>query len=138
MRYMVQLYFLVLFITESCCFCILESSRARLLNSKFASTENSSNYRQEKLKADALELLDCLTSSSDENDPSYSLEKDIRRDNLLRANDYHDLKMALKSRGLRTSGDKLEMITRLLVNIVDPSINYSEMYVTHDENNNFG
>jgi hypothetical protein len=42
-------------------------------------------------------------------------------------NDYQSLKLELRSRGLPTSGDKTEMITRLLLNIIDPSINYNEM-----------
>eukprot|EP01041_Mallomonas_annulata_P003589 gene3589-7133_t len=81
----------------------------------------------ESIRMDALSLLDCLTSTKDEDDPTYDVMKDIRRDNLLQSNDYQDLKLELRARGLRTSGDKLEMITRLLLHIIDPSINYNEM-----------
>jgi hypothetical protein len=74
-----------------------------------------------------MELLDCLTSPVDDSDPQYSFEKDMRRDSLLAANDYTVLKAALRRKGLRTSGDKVEMITRLLLHDVDPSIQYDEM-----------
>ena len=82
------------------------------------------------VKREALMLLDCLTSCKDPDDPEYDVEKDVRRDELLLANDYNDLKNDLRSRGLRTSGDKLEMITRLLLHIIDPSIKFDEMYVS--------
>lgn len=78
-------------------------------------------------KKQALELLDCLTSPTNTEDPQYDVEKDIRRDNLLLSNDYHDLKLELKERGLRTGGDKLEMITRLLLHIIDPNLDYNKM-----------
>lgn len=81
------------------------------------------------VKREALLLLDCLTSSKDPDDPEYDVEKDMRRDELLLANDYNDLKNDLRFRGLRTSGDKLEMITRLLLHIIDPSIKFDEMLV---------
>ena len=73
------------------------------------------------------ELLDCLTATKDEDSPEYSLEKDMRRDRLLAENDYSDLKMELKSRGLSPSGDKQEMMIRLLLSILDPSINFREL-----------
>jgi hypothetical protein len=81
------------------------------------------------VKREALLLLDCLTSPRDPEDMQYDVEKDIRRDNLLLANDYNALKTELRSRDLRTSGDKLEMITRLLLHIVDPTINFDETLV---------
>ena len=81
------------------------------------------------VKREALILLDCLTSSKDPDDPEYDVEKDMRRDELLLANDYNDLKNDLRFRGLRTAGDKLEMITRLLLHIIDPSIKFDEMLV---------
>ena len=62
-----------------------------------------------------------------ENDPDYDFEKDMRRNDLLMANDYMDLKIALRAKGLKTSGDKLEMIARLLLNQIDPSIKYDEL-----------
>lgn len=79
------------------------------------------------LKKQALDLLDCLTCPHNEEDPEYDVERDIRRDNLLAENDYLDLKVELRRRGLRSSGDKLEMITRLLLHVIDPNINYNEM-----------
>lgn len=75
----------------------------------------------------ALELLDCLTCPKDPSDPQYDIEKDYRRDNLLATNDYNQLKVELRSRGLRTSGDKPEMIMRLLLSIIDPSVNFNEV-----------
>jgi hypothetical protein len=50
-----------------------------------------------------------------------------RRDKILADNDYMDLKVELRSRGLKTTGDKLEMITRLLLHIIDPTIKYNDM-----------
>jgi hypothetical protein len=79
------------------------------------------------LKTNALALLDCLTSPKDPDDPLYDVEKDIRRDNLMLTNDYTELKSVLRAKGLRTSGDKLEMITRLLLDVIDPSIKYDEL-----------
>ena len=72
----------------------------------------------------ALELLDCLTSPLDEDDPEYDVFKDMRRQNLLQTNDYYKLKLELKGRGLRTNGDILEMMIRLLLHTVDPSLSY--------------
>ena len=60
-------------------------------------------------------------------DPDYDVEKDVRRDNLLLTNDYHDLKLELKDRGLSTSGDKISMMTRLLLNIIDPALDYNKL-----------
>ena len=81
----------------------------------------------ENLKKDALEILDCLTAPKDTDDPQYDVQKDIRRDEILRLNDYEDLKFYLREKGLRSSGDKIEMITRLLLNVVDPSINFDQL-----------
>jgi hypothetical protein len=91
------------------------------------SNDASQHTRDEKKHA--LELLDCITSPFDPDDPKYDVEKDVRRDELLRTNDYQELKLELKERGLRTSGDKLEMIIRLLLHVVDPSIDEKKMYV---------
>jgi hypothetical protein len=85
-------------------------------------SESEMDYR-----TDALEMLDCLTCLKDEDDPAYDVEKDIQRDELLINTDYTDLKVELRARGLRTTGDKLEMMVRLLLHIIDPSINYAEM-----------
>lgn len=95
--------------------------------SAVARFRDSSNVVDDQRKKEALHILDCLTSPKDEDDPQYDVAKDIRRDNLLLANDYADLKIALRRKGLRTSGDKLEMITRLLLDVIDPSIKYEEM-----------
>ena len=95
----------------------------------------------EELKKEALELLDCLTSPKSNEDPLYDVEKDVRRDELLAQNDYQELKVQLRARGLRTTGDKLEMITRLLFHIVDPTMKLNQMtgrepnlqYVTEED-----
>jgi hypothetical protein len=80
-----------------------------------------------QLRKDALELLDCLTSPKDMDDPGYDVAKDMRRDEVLLNNDHSALKIELRSRGLRQNGDKMEMIARLLLHIIDPTINYSQM-----------
>lgn len=80
-----------------------------------------------QMRKDALELLDCITSPKDEDDPGYDIVKDMRRDEVLLMNDHSALKVELRARGLRQSGDKMEMIARLLLHIIDPSINYSQM-----------
>ncbi len=80
-------------------------------------------------KKEALDILDCLTSSNDPEDPSYDVQKDIRRDELLLANGYENLKHQLRAYDLPTSGDKLEMITRLLVHIIEPTISYDQRYL---------
>ena len=86
----------------------------------------SQNDPEYEKKMAALELLDVLTSTDDEDDPTYDVNKDIRRDNLLMNNDYHDLKIQLRKKGLKTGGDKEEMIARLLLHTIDPTINYME------------
>eukprot|EP00600_Ochromonadales_sp_CCMP1393_P005537 CAMPEP_0174965056 /NCGR_PEP_ID=MMETSP0004_2-20121128/6229_1 /TAXON_ID=420556 /ORGANISM="Ochromonas sp., Strain CCMP1393" /LENGTH=203 /DNA_ID=CAMNT_0016213861 /DNA_START=99 /DNA_END=706 /DNA_ORIENTATION=+ len=92
-----------------------------------STTGEGSQHQSESVKRQALTLLDCLTSPRDPDDIEYDVEKDIiRRDNLLLENDYYELKLELRTRGLRTSGDKLEMITRLLLHIVDPTIKFDE------------
>jgi hypothetical protein len=77
-------------------------------------------------KIAALDLLDVLTCTDNEDDPEYDVSKDIRRDKLLMNNDYHDLKIQLRKKGLRTGGDKEEMIARLLLHVIDPSVDYME------------
>ena len=89
--------------------------------------DDTKDAADEQMKKDALELLDCLTSPKNNNDPQYDLEKDVRRDELLAQNDYQELKVQLRARGLRTTGDKLEMITRLLLHIIDPAVNFNQM-----------
>ena len=84
-------------------------------------------FGDEKDKKIALGLLDCLTSPKNKDDPTYDVYKDLKRDNLISSIDYYELKMELKARGLRTTGDKLEMMTRILVHIIDPSIDYKEL-----------
>jgi hypothetical protein len=74
----------------------------------------------------ALEFLDCLTSPKDSNDPEYDYEKDARRSQLLSSTDYSELKVELRARGLDTSGDKMEMMLRLLVHIIDPTMNIED------------
>ena len=83
--------------------------------------------RDQELKKQALELLDCLTSPKDMEDPQFDINKDMRRDEIIQNNDYSSLKVALRERGLRTSGDQMEMIVRLLLHVIDPSINYNQM-----------
>ena len=79
-----------------------------------------------QLRKDALELLDCITSPKDIDDPAYDVVKDMRRDDVLLNNDHSALKIELRARGLRQNGDKMEMIARLLLHIIDPTINYSQ------------
>jgi hypothetical protein len=86
-------------------------------------TKDTAVFPLQKL---AIELLDCLTSTKDVNDATYDLSKDLRRDKLLAQNSYTDLKVQLQGKGLRTTGDKFEMITRLLLNAIDPSISFDD------------
>lgn len=89
----------------------------------FDDTEDS----ELQLRKDALELLDCITSPKDVDDPGYDIQKDMRREEVLLNNDHSALKIELRARGLRQNGDKMEMIARLLLHIIDPKINYSQM-----------
>ena len=77
-------------------------------------------------KKEALELLDCMTCPADEDDPAYDVEKDIKRDEILLKNDYEGLKIELKARNLPTGGDKVEMIIRVLLHIIDPSMTFDQ------------
>ena len=71
--------------------------------------------------------MDVLTSPRDSQDPEYDIEKDYRRDEMLRHTDYSELKLELRSRGLRTSGDKVEMMVRILLHTIDPTIDFKEL-----------
>jgi hypothetical protein len=77
-------------------------------------------------KTDALDILDALTCTKDDTDPQYDVEKDVMRDELLVNTDYSALKVELRTRGLKTGGDKLEMMIRLMLHIIDPSVDLSE------------
>ena len=105
--------------------CSVSYARTRLWGAEinFDDTDDA----ELQLRKDALELLDCITSPKDEDDPGYDVVKDMRRDEVLMNNDHSALKIELRARGLRQSGDKMEMIARLLLHIIDPSINYSQM-----------
>ena len=78
----------------------------------------------EDMIVSAMKLLDVMTCPANEDDPEYDVEKDVRRDDLLLQNNYEELKLELRRRGLRTNGDKPEMIIRVLLNIIDPSVKY--------------
>ena len=91
-----------------------------------AEDNDESDDPELQLRKDALELLDCITSPKDIDDPAYDVVKDMRRDDVLLNNDHSALKIELRARGLRQNGDKMEMIARLLLHIIDPTINYSQ------------
>ena len=91
-----------------------------------AESSNDGDDSDLQLRKDALELLDCITSPKDIDDPAYDVVKDMRRDDVLLNNDHSALKIELRARGLRQNGDKMEMIARLLLHIIDPTINYSQ------------
>lgn len=89
-------------------------------------SEDIVSNEENELVTEAMKILDCLTSPKDPEDLKYDVDKDVMRDQLLLQNNYETLKVELRTRGLKTSGDKLEMMIRLLVHIIDPTINYSE------------
>lgn len=78
-------------------------------------------------KKAAFDVLDCITCPSDPNDPLYDVNKDVKRDELLAKNQFAVLKHQLRVKGLDTSGDKLEMLTRLNLHVIDPSIEYQQL-----------
>ena len=91
------------------------------------SEDNDSNNDDDNVaKKEALEILDCLTSTIDVEDVEFDENNYERRLDILNSVDYSDLKVELKTRGLKTGGDKLEMVIRLLLHIVDPQIKFSE------------
>ena len=90
-------------------------------------TSNKVVDPEAQLKQEALDILDCLTCPKDESDPAYDVEKDVMRDELLQDTDYSELKTELRARGLRTKGDKLEMMIRMMLHVIDPSIDFNEM-----------
>ncbi len=93
----------------------------------FQSIVNAKSKSDASVEEQALQLLDCLTSPKNRDDPLFDQTKDERRNNVIAQNDYSMLKVKLQKKGLQTSGDKTEMIIRLLLNAVDPSIKYSQM-----------
>ncbi len=84
------------------------------------------NDPEYETKKEALELLDYMTCPADEDDPAYDVEKDTARDDVLLMNDYEDLKIELRTRGLPTGGDKTEMIIRILLHIIDPTMTFDQ------------
>jgi hypothetical protein len=101
------------------------SNSKRILQSSPLDNYFGTNSQTEAVNA-ALELLDCITSPKDSEDTMFDIEKDIRRSELLKYYDYNELKVELRRLNLITSGDKMEMITRILLHIIDPSIQYRE------------
>lgn len=73
-----------------------------------------------------LRLLDCLTSTSDTDDPEFDYHKDEQRRSMLRENDYSNLRRECISRGLPTLHEKQEMLVALLVHKMDPTIKLSD------------
>ena len=98
----------------------------QFLENEFSDTEEIVTQDELEFKTKALQLIDCLTSTNDPKHSDYDIEKDIRRDELLVNNDYGNLKVQLRMRGLDTSGDKTEMMIRLLLNVIDAKTQYSE------------
>jgi len=90
------------------------------------SSNSNNNINDNVARKEALDILDCLTSTIDVEDAEFNENKYERRQNILNSVDYSDLKVELKTRGLKTGGDKLEMIIRLLLHIVDPQIKFIE------------
>lgn len=110
--------------------------RLRVLPGVLAASESESlesvgvggkEMDSEDIVVNAMQLLDVMTCSVDEDSPEYDVEKDVRRDEMLFQNDYESLKVKLRQQGLRTNGDKPEMIIRLLLNIIDPSVKYNTL-----------
>ncbi len=85
------------------------------------------SFTDENRVEKALELLDCITTTTDVNSTEYSKEKLQRRHDIMMNNDYSELKLELHRLGLIKNGEKLEMITRLLLHFIDPSIKYNEV-----------
>lgn len=78
----------------------------------------------EELKQKAYEILDCLACPYSMEDPDYDPIKAQRRDRIVSSLDYTELKFELIQRGLPKSGERVEMFTRLLLHIIDPTIDY--------------
>lgn len=89
-------------------------------------TANQASMEDEDKKL-AFEMLDYITCPVSRDDPDYDFQKDMKREELLASTTYSGLKIALHQRELDTSGDKLEMISRILLNIIDPSIKYQQL-----------
>jgi len=117
----------LLLLSATCCAFLFAGPRRLQATRRPCQASSVEVDEEEEMRRLSYELLDCLTATKDEDNPEYSLEKDMRRDRLLAENDYSDLKMELKSRGLSASGDKQEMMIRLLLSILDPSINFREL-----------
>ena len=64
------------------------------------SSEQKENNKPSKQLVEQAKQLDCLTSPKDQDDPEYDIDKDMRRDELLLANDYSSLKSELHRLGL--------------------------------------
>jgi hypothetical protein len=106
---------------------IIFNFKAELSSIYSRALKSTADATSEAKKKVALDLLDCLTCPKDPEDVNYNAEKDARRSNLLTSNDYNELKVELRTRGIKTSGDKVEMITRLLLHVIDPTIKFDEM-----------
>lgn len=73
-------------------------------------------------KKQALDLLESLVSSDFSKDPSYDIEKESKKKSILAGVSYHDLKELLRFHGLDEVGDKMQMLVRYLLFIIDPSL----------------
>lgn len=73
-------------------------------------------------RKESLEALDALTAPLDKDDPDYDYSKVLLRNELVECVSHFDLKCELKARGMDYSGSKLEMMVRILLAEIDPSI----------------
>lgn len=91
---------------------------------------------EEEMRIKAHEVLDCLACPYNIEDPDYDHRKARRRDTILKSIDYADLKIELMKRGLSKTGEKVEMLTRLLLHVIDPSIDYTARYLSNIKSSN--
>ena len=63
-----------------------------------------------------------MTSPRDRNDPNFCPRKQAIRNGILSKYSVLSLRCALMEKNLRWSGDKEEMLCRLLGNIIDPTV----------------
>lgn len=102
------------------------SSSSTFINS-IRRSGNSEQYDPDAaLRQEAFDLLDCLTCPRDYDHPEYDPEKMRRKEKLLRDIDYYELVQEMEFRGLSKLGDKVELITRLLLHVIDPSIKFEQ------------
>jgi hypothetical protein len=77
-------------------------------------------------REEAKEILAILATPTQPEHPDYDPIRAQKREDLIFTTSYTHLKLTLMRYGLRKNGEKVEMMTRMLLYIIDPRTNHEE------------